>query len=547
MSMPSRLRIRPRNHQLIGATLLAIALVLASSAVAATSTSGTTNSTPTPTATTAKQPPFDPTQILRYSDARVSGAISPVNFDPVQFRVNGSDFEWGQAVYSTLLRPLANGSLVPELATSVKVVNPERIDITLRKGVVFSDGTPFNADAVKFGLTRNLNTKNKAGFHAQFYDVDSIDITGRYTLTVNLNQPVAGYWYTLLGDDESFIVSPTAANNPAINLNVTPVGAGPFKLIAYDPTQRMTFRKNPTYWNAKGIKLAGLELVNVNAGPQQVNSLRTNQTELEYALSPDDLASLHGTSFKTTSISIDGNMLWMPMCKANPPFDNLQVRQAVNYATDRQSIIKGLLGGKGQVMDALWPPNDVNFPKDLTNSFPYNVAKAKQLLASAGYPNGFSTTLMPLPGNPISTQVAQVIQLQWAKVGINVTIVPTTNFVPDFYTSRKAQLGLNYTMQTGMTKLNGPFAPGNIGDACQYSNAVLNKISANFNAAQQGNRASIANAKIAQRFIVHNALSVFIAWLPFNAAWNPLLQNVQFIARSRPVPDLWALYFKPHK
>lgn len=489
----------------------------------------------------------DPNQILRYSEARISGAISPVNLDPVQMRVQGSDFAWGQAVYSTLIRPTASGEYVPDLATEVKIVNPSRIDITLRRGVVFSDGAPFNAQAVKFGLERNLATKFPAGFYAPFFQIQKITVTGSHSLRLDLKSPVAGMVYSLLADTSGFIVSPKAAADPSINLNRTPVGAGPFLLVDYDPSQRMVFRKNPRYWDAKNIKLAGLEMVNVAAGPQQANALRTNQTQLEYSLAPDLVEPLKSAGYPTTSIPLDGNMLWMPMCKSVAPFNKLAVRKALNYGTDKKAIIEGLLGGKGQPMDALWPKGDKYFPKDLEGLYAYDLAKARQLLASAGYAEGFTTTVMPQPGNPISAQVAQIIQEQWKKLGITVTIVPTTNFVNDFYLGRKAQLAMNYSMGPGMIHLNGPWYPGSIGNACQYDSRELNKRVAKFNATAFGSPQSLDGGLSAQRYILNNALSVFISWLPFNAAWHPNLRGVEFIARARPLPDLWKMYFVARK
>ena len=113
------------------------------------------------------------------------------------------------AIYGTLLRPTPGNGYLPELATKATIVGPSEITLQLRKGVVFSDGTPFTAQAVAAGILRN-KTSDAPAFDATLQDVSSIVVTGPLSLTIQFSQPVAGAFYPLLASEETFIASPKA-------------------------------------------------------------------------------------------------------------------------------------------------------------------------------------------------------------------------------------------------------------------------------------------------------------------------------------------------
>ena len=232
----------------------------------------------------------------------LTGSSVPVEFDPVKFTVASGNLGYDLPIYGGLLRETPSGTFVPDLASKVTVVNPSTINVTVRPGEVFSDGTPFTAAAVKAGLERNITTTNKSGFNTSLYDISSIDVTGTDSLVLNFSQPVANTFYPLLANQEAFIVSPTAA--AAGTLGTDPVGAGPFMFKSYTTAEKLVLVKNPKYWDAKNIHLSGITFVSVPAGPQQVSALESGEVNALDSLPPSDIPVLKDQSSATGHVLV---------------------------------------------------------------------------------------------------------------------------------------------------------------------------------------------------------------------------------------------------
>src|SRR5262249_45423398 len=155
--------------------------------------------------------------------------------------------------YDGLLRRTQGGGFAPDLATKATIVDPQTIDVELRQGVVFSDGTPFDADAVKAGVERN-KASSTSQFQAEFAALQDITVTGPHSLRITLNQPVAGAFYRLLGGPKFFVPSPKAVRD-GVDLDQHPVGAGAFVLDSFASGQKLEATKNPKYFDAKNVKL----------------------------------------------------------------------------------------------------------------------------------------------------------------------------------------------------------------------------------------------------------------------------------------------------
>ena len=324
-----------------------------------------------------------------------------------------------------LLRETPSGSYVPDLATNVTIPDTSTLDITLRPGLVYSNGTTLDAAAVKAGFERNLTNTHAGAWDGVMYDISSIDVTGTDTLSMHFSQPNVASFYPLLADQESFMALPTGPSNGTPNTNL--VGAGPFVLKSYVPGEHIELVKNPRYWNAKNIPAPGLTFINVPSGPQQLNASQSGLVDVE-GIPVSDLPELKSlTNFQTQSTFPDGNYYFVPICKSSGPLANLKVRQALNYATNRTAINNALLFGKGQPAWSLFPSSSSFYDKSLTNIYAYNVKKAKQLLAQAGYPHGFSTSILPLPLTD-TDQLATVLQAEWKQIGVTLQIgsPPTT-------------------------------------------------------------------------------------------------------------------------
>jgi peptide/nickel transport system substrate-binding protein len=473
-------------------------------------------------------------------------AYGPIVFDPTLAQAAPAQEAWQLPIYDGLLRTAPDGSFVPELATSVTITNTETLDIRLRSGVKFSDGSPFDADAVKTGILRNEQAPNHGQFNAQLYDVSSIDVGSPTSLTIHLSQPVAAAFYPLLASPETYIVSPKAAAIPSVDLNKAPVGAGPFVLSEYVPNQKIVLVKNPRYFAAGSIKVHEIDIITVPTGPQQINALESNQIDAGQ-VPLGDLSTVKNRTFSVQTVQSLGSMVWMPICKTTPPFDNAKVRQALSYGINRKAINAGVLQGTGVPQWSLWPSGSPLAPKSLDGYYAYNPKKARQLLGQSGH-SSLSATMLVLPGIPVLGQVAQVLQQEWKAIGVNLTIRQSSNFVTDLYTNHVAPLGLISEIPagpTGLAMLDRLFVPGAIGDICNYNNPTLDNIAAQLNAATPGSAQSKSLWNAAQQIIVKQALAIFMNALPIVEVSDSRVGGNSWIPSTFfPLLNFWKIYVK---
>jgi len=500
-----------------------------------------------PTSVPEAEDDVDPRGVVRWG-ADLSGAQTGATmFDPFQSRIRTADLDEQWLIYGSLLRQTPDRELVPELAESATIVDPQTIEVVLREGVVFSDGTPFDAEAVKAGIERNMSAPPpRAQFRAELNDVAAIEVTGPRSLTLRLSRPTAGAVYSLLAGQETFIVSPAAVAAGA-DLNAEPVGAGPFVLETYEPERRLVYAKNERYWNAADVRLAGIEFVHVPGGPARVNALRSGAVDI-VQVSLNDLPALRGSEYEVSAETSESSWLWMPVCKAQPPLSDVRVRRALNMGLDRDAIIASLLEGEGEPAWGLWPEGSPYFHEGLRERYAYDPDQARALLAEAGYGDGFTVTVMPIANDPIAGRWAEVAQAQWRDIGVDVELVPSSNFVNDLYIDNRAQMGALAAAGGGLNQIAGPYRKGSSGNLCQYDNPALNELMARLASVPDGSPEAVQAWKEAQDLVVGEALSIFGAFVPRVFAWDPdVAADVEFVIHAggiSAVPEFTGMYAK---
>jgi ABC-type transport system substrate-binding protein len=349
---------------------------------------------------------------------------------------------------------------------------------------------------------------------------------------------VASTFYPLLADQESFMALPTGSSSANPNENL--VGAGPFMLKSYAQGQSIVLVKNPKYWDAKDIHLAGITFTEVPNGPQQLTSLESGHVDVE-GIPVSDIPALKAQSnLQSNSLFSDGSYFFVPICKSSGPLANVKVRQALSYATDRPSINNALLFGKGEPAWSIFPSSSSFYDKTLTNDYAYNLKKAKALLAQAGYPHGFSTSIMALP-EAVTDQLATVLQGEWKKIGVTMKIVQSSNYVTDLYTDHKAQLGLNPEGLPGIDKITTNYIPGDVGDICNYNNPTLNNLTKQIQATPPGSPKLKGLWTNVQDFIMKNALSVYVDYQPIVTGAAKDVKGVQNIPYVGGVLNYWGV------
>lgn len=356
----------------------------------------------------------------------VGGPWGPKTADP---HVDGYSFQ-RLGVVETLVDVDQDAALVPGLATTWQVSGDQLTwTFTLRDGVVFHDGTPFTAAAMKKSLEDSL-AKSKTFAKVP---IKEIKASGNNIIEIILQSPFSGL-PAYMAKGESCALSPDCIDQGDIT---RPIGTGPFKFESYTPREEIVTVKNPDYWG----KVPSVDGVVYTSLPEAVTrSMMLQSGDIDISLiNPPEITekfqSMGGFTVKDQPIHRVRPMFYN--CEEGPFTDKL-VRQAMNYAIDRQALVTYVLEGVGSPAASLFPPEFFWANKDI-QPFPYNPDQAKSLLAQAGWTDSnndgildkdgekFSITLVTYPERAELPPMAEVIQDQLKKVGIEVELVVVDN------------------------------------------------------------------------------------------------------------------------
>lgn len=379
------------------------------------------------------------------------------HWDPV---VSGSGAQFRQLalVYASLTRVDENGKAVPDLAEKWTYNSTgNQVTFHLREGLKFSDGTPVDATAIKAAIERAQKQKNSA----LFGDLTSIKTVTAKGLDVVIDLTQVDYQIPqLLGERVLQVASPKAAADPA-KLDQNPVGAGPFTVTQLIPGTKAVLKKNPDYWDAANIHIDNVELISAPDASTVVSGLQTGVYNFaDIAPSQAEAAKKAGLDvfvqpgFNASNISLNVN---------KKPFDNPLVVDAVRHAVNRQEFVDKLTFGHGEATDQPFPTAYVAYDPKSKDRYPYDVAKAKALLAQAGIkPGAIKLDLVVPDAGPD----AEIVQSQLAAVGITTTIKIDKNWATPFFAkdltlSIYGTTGRDSALQT-LTAHFGPNGPLNL-------------------------------------------------------------------------------------
>ncbi len=325
--------------------------------------------------------------------------------------------------------------IVPALATNWTVSKDGKVySFTLRKGVKFHDGTPWNAEAAKFNLDRMTNpnfqyfNKISAGKMGWMWgDLDKYEVVDEYTFKITLKQPNSEFLRRLTqgGAGAPVMISPESVKKWG-NDEVTnhPVGTGPFKFVERVYGEKVVLEKNPGYWDPKRIpKIDRWIIRGINEVATRELVLQNGEVDIIATPSPDSVDFLASKGFRIVKGPVPTiYVLWLNF--KEPYFQDVRVRQAVAMAIDRVGMAKYLKRGLAQpaygILNFAGPGYDPKF-----RDYQYDPIQAKKLLAEAGFPNGFETRMDWTlgGGGDVNTQLdAEWLQRDLAKIGIKSKI-----------------------------------------------------------------------------------------------------------------------------
>lgn len=290
----------------------------------------------------------------------------------------------------------------------------------LRQGVQFQDGTALNANAVVFSLSRP-NALSRS-FYEEF--IDQITALDDFTVQIHLKTPYAPFLSTM-ASSENAIVSPIAVAHFGESFGNNPVGTGPFKFVQWDRNDQIVLTANNTHWAGKP-EIDRLIFRSIPDNSERYMELQEGDIHIMEFPNADDLATIRGDTRLELLMQPSLNVGYLAMNMEKPPFDNLKVRLAINHAINKAEIIERLYQGTGIPAKGPIPPTLWSYD-DSIEDYAYNPELAKQLLAEAGYPNGFETTLwalpIPRPYIPNGQALAAALQSDLRNIGIVANIV----------------------------------------------------------------------------------------------------------------------------
>jgi peptide/nickel transport system substrate-binding protein len=365
-------------------------------------------------------------------DAIVIGLVAePVTMDPPQITDLNSARVTKRIFEGLVGQELGSYKLVPGLAQSWDISKDGLIyTFKLRPNVKFHDGTPFNAEAVKFVFERQLNDKGPyyatgtypyvKGFLGNVAGVEVLDAS---TVQIKLKAPLTPF-LQYLAHQSLFMFSPDALKKYGKDIVKHPVGTGPFKLETWEPGVKVVLSRNDQYWGG-APKIRQAIYVPIVEAQARLVAIKTGEIDLTMDVPPDALDDLRRDSNVVVAESNSSAVWYVTLNTRHPILKDRRVRQALNYAVNKDAIIRDILRGTAIVARSPMSPVYGPYYEEAVARYPYDLDKARALLKDAGYANGFELTfLVPESGSGMQSPVemATVIQANLAQIGVRAKI-----------------------------------------------------------------------------------------------------------------------------
>lgn len=350
------------------------------------------------------------------TDITVAMQLEPPHLDPTSAAAQAIDSVVYTNIFEGLTRFMGDGSIVPGLAESWEI-SDDGLTYTfkLREGVTFHDGTTMDAEDVKFSLDRILaedSTNAQKGLYAA---ISAVNVVDPQTVEVVLSEPNGMMLFNLAWGD-AVIVAPESIEN----IKTNPVGTGAFKFSDWAQGDRIELTRNPDYWG-EAPALENVTFKFISDPTAAFAAMMAEDIDVFSGFpAPENLPQFEADPrFQVLVGSTEGETILSTNNKMEP-FDNVKVRQALAHAIDRQAIIDGAMFGYGTPIGTHFAPHHPDYV-DLTGQSAYDPEKARALLAEAGYPDGFTTTLK-LPPPSYARRGGEIIAAQLREVGIETEI-----------------------------------------------------------------------------------------------------------------------------
>ncbi|HET6447580.1 MAG TPA: ABC transporter substrate-binding protein [Conexibacter sp.] len=280
----------------------------------------------------------------------------------------------------------------------------------------FSDGTPVTAADAKFSLDR---TRSQGRFAQLFSAIKTVDTPDDKTVVLHLSHPAPGIIDALALPLASVLPSRLFKSMGLDNFNAHPVGSGAFVVKSYQPGRLVVLQRNPKFWG----RPAYLDEIRFTSTPNdntRLLNIESGTSDVVDEVPFSQIASVGGRPDVDVLVAPSTAMTVIWFNEQRRELKDPKVRQALNYATDKQAIQRVVFFGRAPIMNTPMPK--LKYWNRDTRNYPYDVDKARELLQQSSVPNGFKTTISITGTDQASNQIAQIIQQSWAKIGVDLTI-----------------------------------------------------------------------------------------------------------------------------
>ncbi|MEK4484449.1 glutathione ABC transporter substrate-binding protein [Psychrobacillus sp. FSL H8-0484] len=290
----------------------------------------------------------------------------------------------------------------------------------LRQNVKFHDGTPFNAEAVKINFDRLADPDSGLKRHSLYSLIEKTEVISEFEVKFTLSEPF-GAMINTFAHPAGLIHSPKALEEFGDEVARNPVGTGPFKFVEWKPSEGLEVVKNEEYWQEGLPKVDSITFKPVSENGSRIAMLQTGEADFIFPVPTEQADSINGKNGIEVESKPSIIVRYMAMNTLKAPYDNIKVREALNYAINKEAFIKVVMNNHGNILDSIIAPNVQYYEKQ--DLYSYDVEKAKSLLKEAGYENGFKAKLWG--GNSSSAiKAMEFIQQQLAAVNVEVEVVP---------------------------------------------------------------------------------------------------------------------------
>lgn len=352
------------------------------------------------------------------SDKKIRDSLSvalkaePGNIDP-HGNTQLVSFAIQREIFNTLVQKDENGNIVPELAESWEVMDDTTIRFHLRDDVYFHNGEKMTAEDVKFSIARATEGKGSKTLFVNF-DGENTEVVDEYTVDIKLKSPFAAALNYLASSRGDIICKKAVEEMGDEEFGRHPIGTGPFKFKDWKSGVSVELERNEDYWGEKPA-YSSLTFKFITEAANRAIEVETGGVDVAYDISPNDVARLEdnpeckvvqGQGYKFTYVTFNMQDEYLK---------DRKVREALTYAIDMPSLVDAVYSGTAVTANSVMNPNMFGYVEIGEN--PYDVEKAKELLAEAGYPDGF-TISMKTNDDKQFIAVLEIIQNMWKEIGV---------------------------------------------------------------------------------------------------------------------------------